>query len=100
MFSLMYEVDQIFKEQVQNRKDFVITKELPGWGKEDVEIYEDGGILEIRVGRSGDGNKKIYRYDIGRGVDNEVSAEMKNGLLKINVKKKKIDIEKNKIEIL
>lgn len=94
MFSLMYEVDQIFKgESVQNRKDFIITKELPGWGKEDVEIYENGGILEIRVG----GDKKIYRYDIG--ANNEVSAEMKNGLLKINVKKKRVDIEKNKIEI-
>jgi HSP20 family protein len=95
----------------EGEKDFILTLEIPGVSKKDVEISVDGETLTITAKRSEeietDGllrseirSEKFKRtFQIGSQVDREkIAAKMENGILKLTMPKmaevlgRKIDI--------
>lgn len=87
---------------------FLISAEIPGVPKEDIEIDIDGDLLSVRAERSeerdrGDSFFRQYRsyrqtFALPSNVDTEkIQAQVENGMLEIELPK--METEKRKIEV-
>lgn len=91
-----------------------IEMDIPGFSKEDISVEVDNGYLIIRVSKSNEesnDNKKYIRRErvygkyersfyLGDVNEDVVSAEFKNGILKIYVPKKEKVNNKKIIDII
>lgn len=96
----------------ENETSFVLTVEMPGLTRKDVELAVDGDVLTIEGRRSASVDEKGLlhneirshefrrQFNLPTGIDREkVTANMKNGLLTITMAKapdrvgRKIEIE-------
>lgn len=120
-------MDEFFNEAVSSRRDtfvpsidvsetdeeFIITAELPGMDKDDIDIDLENNRLTISGERSiqtEEDGKKYHRietkygsfersFQLPENVDEDsISASYENGLLKISIEKSEEEVKK-KIEI-
>lgn len=89
----------------EDEKEFTITAELPEVKREDVKVTADDGVLRItgeRKFEKEEKNKKIHRIERSYGSfercftlpdgtkTNAVTAEYKDGMLKVHVPKSEV----------
>ncbi len=119
-FSLkLFEEDEFFRTPLANIKDegdhFLITAELPGLDKSDIEITVNDGRLEIKgvqetkEEEKGKGyikreyySSKYYRcFSLPENIDEDkIEASLDKGILKITLPKIEVpEKEKKKIEV-
>ena len=118
-FSLKIREDPFFRMPSTNFKEnetsYLISAELPGLDKGDIEITIKKGALEIKgklnektKEQKGDTIRKEYRsssyyrsFSLPKNVnENEIDAKMENGILKIKIPKTKQNkSEKKRIEL-
>ena len=110
----------LMKTDIKEKKDkYVIEMDLPGYEKENINIELNNGYLEIsaKVEKSNDSeedDEKFVRRErffgecsrsfyVGEDItEEEINAEFKNGILKVEIPKKEEQIEEpttKKIEI-
>lgn len=94
---------------------YVLETELPGFDREDISVDIDGNILSIRAEKkdcpdpeSGEKNYiccerrqcAVFRaFDISETDGDGVSAEYKNGVLKLTLPKKEVRQKTRRLEI-
>lgn len=90
---LRFDYDSIFSRIAYPTKEetdssYEITIPLPGFAKNEVELFTDGGYLHLKASRD---KRKVDRLiDLPEGIDLEsTTAELKYGELKISVPKTK-----------
>ena len=101
----------------ENDNEYIIDIDLPGFSKENINLSLDNGYLNIKANcenNNDDTNDKYIRKErfygecsrsfyVGDDIKEEdINAEFKNGILKINIPKKEINKQLNepkKIEI-
>lgn len=89
----------------ETETEFEIMAELPGIQKEDVKVTLEQGVLTLEGERKNDQQAKGHRlhrtgrpsgrffrsFNVPEGVENtDVSAELKDGLLHIHLKKSEV----------
>lgn len=90
-------------DMVENNDDFVVTADLPGVSRDNVDLSVADNVLTIKGDKQGeqeDGNGNYYRKEswegsfqrtvsLPQGVDaDKVKAEMKDGVLTITLPKR------------
>ena len=99
----------LMKTDIKELKDrYVIEIELPGFEKENIKLSLENGYLNINAKKTSEENKEETKYVhkerfygecsrsfyVGDIIEEEdIDAEFKNGILKINIPKKQEQIE-------
>ena len=110
--------NSLMKTDIKETSDhYIIDMDLPGFDKENIHLSLNNGYLEIKanVSKNNDSNEEKYvrqerfygecsrSFYVGDDVDeDDINAQFKNGILKIEIpKKEKLDNsnEIKKIEI-
>lgn len=93
----------------ENKKSYLIDIDMPGFAKEDINLSINNGYLqisaEVKKEENSDPDSKVIRQErfygkcsrsfyVGEEIDeDEINAEFKNGILKIEIPKKEINKE-------
>ena len=105
----------LMKTDIRENKDkYIIDIDLPGFSKENINLSLNNGYLEITAkvnneNNSSDDEKYVRRerfygecsrsFYVGDEIKKEdITAEFKDGILKINVPKKNIEDESNEVK--
>lgn len=98
----------------QTKDEIVVRLDMPGITKDDIEIYADDGVLELKAERKKlkeDRKEDFYRKErswrkyhrqipMPVQIDpDKINADYENGVLKIIAKKKEKAKEKKKVKI-
>lgn len=90
---LFRELDQMLsiafggQEVQQDKDDYVVTVEVPGYGPGDIEVTVDGNQLEVVGKKEGRPLERYYRLPSAVDVD-AIEAKTEHGLLTIRIPKK------------
>lgn len=76
---------------------FEIELDLPGVLKADLEVSIDGGVVHVLSSRKG--SKQEESIDLPEEANDELGAELKDGVLLLTVGKKKMVAAGRKVEV-
>ena len=105
---------QLMKTDIQEDENkYLLEVDLPGYNKEDIKIDVTDGYLTInaKITREDNNEEKNYvrrerftgeatrSFYVGEDIkENEIKADFKNGILKVEIPKKEIEDKSNEIK--
>ena len=113
MFDIFTPTDSMKCDIYENKENYVIEADMPGLDKKDVTVDYNDGYLTIKASKSSEENEeekdyirqeRFYgtmerKFYVGDIDESKVSAEFKDGVLKVCLPKETIEKASKSIEI-
>ena len=113
MFDIFTPSDGMKCDIYENKENYVIEADMPGLSKKDVNVDYKDGYLTIKASKNSEDNEedkdyirqeRFYgtmerKFYVGDIDESKVSAEFKDGVLKVCLPKETIDSASKSIEI-
>ena len=89
------------KNIIKVENGYIIELDVPGFTKEEIEIYEHDRTLVVNTKKSNDNSREdmTYLFSLDNFKANNVTAKLENGVLTLKLETSEEKVEKKMIEI-